>query len=162
MGFLRRSVGPAVLLLGWMAVAASYYLLLPLFGVLSAVTWALTMLCWMWVIGVPIVMAVKLARRTAFSRAVAWSHFSDRRREFSKRSGKTEGGVGVIADFVVAAAEFSDEGEPGNDDLGGAVGAQPTQNTRDGSPCGPSPSDAGLRIHAFTLWERTRTTEYDS
>lgn len=73
MGFLRRCIWPAVLVLGWMAVAASYYLVLPLFGVLSAVTWALTMICWLWVIGVPIVMAVKLARRRAFSRAVVWS-----------------------------------------------------------------------------------------
>jgi hypothetical protein len=62
-----------VLVLGWLVLAASYYLVLPLFGVLSTVTWALVSLCWLWVVGVPVLVAGRLVRRRAVRPMVAWS-----------------------------------------------------------------------------------------
>jgi hypothetical protein len=72
-GFQHRARLVVVLVLGWLALAASYYLVLPLFGVLSTVTWALVSLCWLWVVGVPVLVAGGLAWRRAVRPMVVWS-----------------------------------------------------------------------------------------
>jgi hypothetical protein len=59
--------------LGWLALAASYGLVLPLFGVLSMVTWSLISLCWLWVIVVPVLAAGVLAWHGAVRPAVVLS-----------------------------------------------------------------------------------------
>jgi hypothetical protein len=45
---------------GWVALAGSYYLVLPLFGVFSTVTWSLAAVSWLWVISMPVVAAFGL------------------------------------------------------------------------------------------------------
>ncbi|MGI5149391.1 hypothetical protein ACQEVC_24070 [Plantactinospora sp. CA-294935] len=62
-----------VLVLGWLALAASYYLVLPLFGVLSMVTWSLISVCWLWVIVVPVLAAGRLVWHGAVRLAVVVS-----------------------------------------------------------------------------------------
>lgn len=70
-GSIHQRVWLVGLVLGWLALAASYYLGLPFFGVLSTVTWALIMVCWLWVIGLPVVMAGRLAWRRALRQTLA-------------------------------------------------------------------------------------------
>jgi hypothetical protein len=65
-----------VVVVGWLALAASYYLVLPLFGVLSMVTWSLIWLCWLCVTVVPTLAAGRLAWRRAVRPAVVWSLFA--------------------------------------------------------------------------------------
>jgi hypothetical protein len=54
-----------VLVPGWLALAASYLLVLPLFGVLSVAIWLLISFVWLWVIVVPAFAAGRLAWRGA-------------------------------------------------------------------------------------------------
>lgn len=56
---------------GWLALAGSYYLVRPVFGVLSATTWVVVGACWVWVIGVPLVGLVRLAVRRLWTGAAA-------------------------------------------------------------------------------------------
>jgi hypothetical protein len=71
---VRSVVAPVVVVvLGWLALAGSYYLVLPLFGVLSTTTWVLIWVGWLWVIVVPAIAAVRLAWRRAVRPAVVWS-----------------------------------------------------------------------------------------
>jgi hypothetical protein len=58
---------------GGLALAGSHLLVLPLFGVLSAVTWSVIVISWLWVIGVAVVAAVRLARGGARWWAAGWS-----------------------------------------------------------------------------------------
>ncbi|MDN3359171.1 hypothetical protein [Actinomadura sp. DC4] len=60
------------LVLGWPALAASYFLVLPVFGVPSTVTWFSISLCWLWVIAVPAFAAVRAVRRRAVRPAMVW------------------------------------------------------------------------------------------
>jgi hypothetical protein len=57
---------------GGVALTGSYLLVLPVFGVLSAVTWSVIVLCWLWVIGVAIVAAARLGRGGARWWAAGW------------------------------------------------------------------------------------------
>jgi hypothetical protein len=58
---------------GLLALAGSYLLVLPLFGVLSVVTWSVIVASWLWVIGVAVDAAVGLTRRGARWWAAGWS-----------------------------------------------------------------------------------------
>jgi len=58
---------------GGLALAGSYLLVLPLFGVLSPITWSAIVACWLWVIGVAVSAAVRLAKRGARWWAASWS-----------------------------------------------------------------------------------------
>jgi hypothetical protein len=70
----HRSWGPRLALAaGGLGLAGSYSLVLPVFGVLSPVTWSVIMACWLWVIGVALGTAVRLARRGARWWAASWS-----------------------------------------------------------------------------------------
>ena len=60
------AVGVLVLVaVGWLVLAFAYYLVLPFFGVVSPVTWTVTGLCWLWVLGAPLAAAVVLTLRRA-------------------------------------------------------------------------------------------------
>jgi hypothetical protein len=48
---------------GWVGVVVAYRLVLPVFGVLSPVTCSAIWAGWLWVIGVPVVAAIRLAAR---------------------------------------------------------------------------------------------------
>lgn len=50
---------------GGLALAGAYFPVLPIFGVLSPVTWSAIVACWLWVIGMTVAAAVRLARRGA-------------------------------------------------------------------------------------------------
>jgi hypothetical protein len=55
---------------GWVTLAVVYRLVLPLFGVLSAVTWSCSWACWLWVIGVPAVLAAANTVKRVWHQAV--------------------------------------------------------------------------------------------
>jgi hypothetical protein len=59
----------AVVLAGCTALVVAYRLVLPLFGVLSPVTWSTIWVAWLWVIGMP----ARLAATSAAKRAWHWA-----------------------------------------------------------------------------------------
>jgi hypothetical protein len=71
-GVKHQRVWLGGLVLGWLALAGSYHVALPFFGVLSIVTWALIALCWLWVIGLPVALVVSLTWRRVLRLVLAW------------------------------------------------------------------------------------------
>lgn len=62
----RTGATIAIILAGWLTLAGAYMLVLPLFGVVSPITWTLTWISWLWVIAVPALMAIRRGPRTAW------------------------------------------------------------------------------------------------
>src|SRR5262245_48439619 len=48
---------------GWLVLGGAVWLVLPVFGVLSPVSWAASSIGWLWVIVAPVLTAVEWARR---------------------------------------------------------------------------------------------------